>query len=129
MTTELQVLITAIVSIATILSGVYATRSAGKANKESTALTGYDSLVKTMQSEIATHNDDILQCQQRIREQARRISRLERREEGFVRWGRLVIRWYEGIRPTLELHPPVPPFPKPPPGIEDTDPDSLGEPI
>lgn len=115
--------VTAILGLLTSVAGVYATRSGRKANVESAYISGYDALIKNLQTESAEHRTEIAKCNLRIREQSGRITRLERREEEFIRWGRAVIRWHEAVLPFLKAEE-TPPFPKPPPGIEAIDTDS-----
>ena len=105
--TDVQLVITSIIGVLTILGGVATALQARKANKESTVVTGYDTLVKNLQAEEATQVVT-------IKAQSDRIVLLERRVELFVRWGRAVIRWYEFI----ELPPKIEPMPKPHPILE-----------
>lgn len=85
---SVDVIIGPLLALLTILGGVYTAVQARKANKESIVVTGYDSLVKNLQSEAATHVTEITQ-------QSDRIVLLERKLDLFVRWGRAVIGWYE----------------------------------
>lgn len=105
--TDVQLIITSVIGVLTILGGVYTALQARKANKDSTVVTGYDTLVKNLQAEEATQVVT-------IKAQSDRIVLLERRVELFVRWGRAVIRWYEFI----ELPPKIEPMPKPHPILE-----------
>lgn len=84
----MDVIIGPLLALLTVLGGVYTAVQARRANQESTVVTGYDSLVKNLQSEAATHAVEIT-------EQGDRIVLLERKLDLFVRWGRAVIRWYE----------------------------------
>jgi hypothetical protein len=86
--TDVQIIVTTAIALLTILGGVYTALQARKASKESTVVTGYDSLVKNLQVEVATTASE-------IKEQGDRIVALERKLDLFVRWGRSVIRWYE----------------------------------
>lgn len=85
-----QIILTTLISVLTVLGGVFTALQARKANKESTVVTGYDSLVQHLQEESIAHNKE-------IKLQSDRIILLERRIEMFLRWGRAVIRWYESI--------------------------------
>lgn len=97
---DAQVIVGPLLALLTILGGVYTALQARKANKESTVVTGYDSLVKNLQAELAT-NASALQAQ------GDRIVLLERKLDLFVRWGRAVIRWYES-KDDSTLPPPHP---------------------
>lgn len=85
---DAQVIIGPLLALLTILGGIYTALQARKANKESTVVTGYDSLVRNLQAELATNASE-------IQAQGDRIVLLERKLDLFVRWGRAVIRWYE----------------------------------
>jgi hypothetical protein len=88
MMTGVQIILTTLISVLTVLGGVFTALQARKANRESTVVTGYDSLTKNLQAEVATQGEE-------ISEQHARITILERKLDLFVRWGRAVIRWYE----------------------------------
>lgn len=83
-----QIIIGPLLALLTILGGIYTALQARKANKETIVVTGYDSLVKNLQAEVAT-NTSTLQAQ------SDRIVVLERKLDLFVRWGRQVMGWYE----------------------------------
>jgi len=102
-----EIVLTVLISVLTVLGGIFTALQARKANKESTVVTGYDSLVRNLQAEEATQVVT-------IKAQSDKIVLLERRIELFVRWGRAVIRWYEFI----ELPPKIEPLPKPHPILE-----------
>jgi len=105
--TDVQLVITSIIGVLTILGGVYTALQARKANQQSTVVTGYDTLVRNLQAEEATHVVT-------IKAQGDRIVLLERRIELFVRWGREVIRWYQFV----ELPSNTSPLPRPDPILE-----------
>jgi hypothetical protein len=105
--TDVQIIITSVIGVLTILGGVYTAVQARRANKESTVVTAYDALVKNLQAQEASQVVT-------IKAQSDRIVLLERRIELFVRWGRAVIRWYEFI----ELPDEAQPLPTPHPILE-----------
>jgi hypothetical protein len=100
--TDIQIIVTTSIALLTILGGVYTALQARKANRESTVVTGFDSLTKNLQAEVASHEVE-------IREQSAKIALLERKLDLFVRWGRAVIRWYESTNHSSEPTP----LPKP----------------
>ena len=105
--TDVQIIITSVIGVLTILGGIYTAVQARKANKESTVVTGYDALVKNLQAQEASQVVT-------IKAQSDRIAVLERRNELFVRWGRAVIRWYQ----LIELPNGASPMPIPHPILE-----------
>lgn len=86
--TDVAIIVTSIIGLLTILGGIYTALQARKASKESTVVTGYDSLTKNLQVEVASQGEE-------IGAQRDKIVALERKLDLFVRWGRSVIRWYE----------------------------------
>lgn len=100
--TDFQIIVTTIIGLLTILGGIYTAFQARKANKESTVVTGYDSLTRNLQAELATQSEELV-------EQHAKIAVLERKVDLFVRWGRAVIRWYESITFSEKISP----MPKP----------------
>lgn len=86
--TDVQIIVTTAIGLLTILGGVYTALQARKASKESTVVTGYDSLTKNLRVEVDSQAEE-------ISTQHDRIVVLERKLDLFVRWGRAVIRWYE----------------------------------
>lgn len=99
---DAQIIIGPLLGLLTILGGVYTALQARKANKESTVVTGYDSLVRNLQAEMATNASE-------MQAQYDRIVLLERKLDLFVRWGRAVIRWYESTTlPSEESSMPTP---------------------
>jgi hypothetical protein len=100
--TDFQIIVTTVIGLLTILGGIYTALQARKANKESTVVTGYDSLTEHLQAQVSTLGSE-------VEEQHARIAVLERKVDLFVRWGRAVIRWYESITFSEKISP----MPKP----------------
>lgn len=102
--TDIQLIVTSVIGVLTILGGIYTALQARRANRESAVVSGYDTLVEHLQGETASRAAT-------IKELSARIVHLERRDDLFTRWGRAVIGWYESIH----LPEPIPPLPKPHP--------------
>lgn len=118
---ELAIFVPLVIGVLTFAAGIYATMSARKASNESTTIVGFKALVESLQKEVEDHSDETASLTKRIRGLSQRVDRLERRELEFIRWSRQVLAWYDQVYPLLQ-NKTIPPFPKPPPGIEDTDP-------
>lgn len=104
---NLSIILTSLIGVLTIVGGAYTALQARSANKESTVVSGYDTLVAHLQQENDSQREE-------IRQQGDRIVLLEHRIEMFLRWGRSVIRWYESI----EYHDQEKPLPIPHPLLE-----------
>jgi len=97
-----EIILTVLISVLTVLGGVFTALQARKANKDSTVVSGFDSLTEHLQAEVTTLGSE-------VQEQHAKIAVLERKVDLFVRWGRAVIRWYESITFSEKIAP----LPKP----------------
>lgn len=114
-----------IIGLFTFVGGIYATRSARKANSETSSITGFKELVIALEKRVDAQELDLEKAKNTIQHQSKRIDSLERKEQIFIRWARSVVTWYNAVIPHLDGIR-IPPFPSPPPGIEDTDPPNYG---
>lgn len=132
--TLLPWLIPLITALATVVVGIYTARAASAANRETSQLTGWRDLVKEGREELNRLREDreedeerhrkeraedrgrIEACQQQINELRVRFEEAERRERKLILWAREVVRLMRNASV---------PFPPPPPGVADTDPDGI----